>query len=184
MLNSLVHELEDVESTSFSVGFLLADPHTCLEPNAVPFSLRRKKLCLLNLSACPTFFLVPVSLPRPARGRLKSLIVSLPPFGVGLLNIFNTPPPRQADREVQEYRAKIRQRRQQQQRHQGHSPPNPSLADVSSGGPVAAALGERAQKAAASWPGGGSGGGGSVSELSEPSTGTRGNLEVGGGQSR
>lgn len=96
---------------------------------------------------------------------------------------------RQADREVQEYRAKIRQRRQQQQqqRHQDQSPHHPSPAETSTDGPMVALPGERAQEAAASasWPPGSkgsSGSGGSVSELSEPSTG--GNLEVGGGQGR
>ena len=96
--------------------------------------------------------------------------------------------PRQADREVQEFREKIRQRRQQQQqqqqRHERESAQNPSPAEIAIGGPVAAVPGERA---AADWPGSkgsGGAGGGSVSELSEPSTGTRGDLEVGGGQSR
>lgn len=100
--------------------------------------------------------------------------------------------PRQADREVQEYRAKIRQRRkqqQQQQQYQGQSLQESPTPEIATDTPTAGVLGERAQKAPTSWPGskgsgGGGGGDGSVSELSEPSTGTRGNLEVGGGQSR
>ncbi|CAB1113241.1 unnamed protein product [Ectocarpus sp. CCAP 1310/34] len=110
----------------------------------------------------------------------------------------------QAHREVQEYREKIRQRRQQQKQQQqqqqhDHKPRAEStrvglattagdtLAVRATGGDAGE---EDSPRASQRWQRSQSSGhhdggdlGGSASDLSEPSTRSRGNLEVGGGQS-
>ncbi|CAN0330112.1 unnamed protein product, partial [Ectocarpus sp. 12 AP-2014] len=106
----------------------------------------------------------------------------------------------QAHREVQEYREKIRQRRQQQQQQQHDQKPRSESTRVgvaTTDGDISAvrATGgdageENSPRASQRWQRSQSSGhhdgsdlGGSASDLSEPSTRSRGNLEVGGGQS-
>ncbi|CAM9318688.1 unnamed protein product, partial [Ectocarpus sp. 6 AP-2014] len=110
----------------------------------------------------------------------------------------------QANREVQEYREKIRQRRQQQQQQQQQQqhdqkprsePTRVGVATTAGDIPAVRATGgdageEDSPRASQRWQRSQSSGhhdggdlGGSVSDLSEPSTRSRGNLEVGGGQS-
>ncbi|CAM9583894.1 unnamed protein product, partial [Ectocarpus sp. 4 AP-2014] len=105
----------------------------------------------------------------------------------------------QAHREVQEYREKIRQRRQQQQQQHDQIPHSEStrvgVTTTAGDIPAVRATGgdageEDSPRASQRWQRSQSSGhhdggdlGGSASDLSEPSTRSRGNLEVGGGQS-